>query len=193
MRTRTTFHSGFTLVELLIVISIIAILSSLIITGLGVATEARNKTEAVSTIASFKTSIANYKTDTAKLPAQFLKPDPERNDFPKLWAALMHEPPVGGPSAPYIDDYQREKIAVYDEDLEEYVRAGKDELDDPSIEKFMLDPWGEPYIYRANKGLPKEDYMLRPGSYDLYSKGPNGEDDTIVGTEGDDNDDVTNN
>ena len=60
------------------------------------------------------------------------------------------------------------------------------ELHDPEIEKFILDSWGNPLIYRVNKGRRLEAIMLNRHGFDLYSTGPDGIDQTILGEEGGD-------
>lgn len=182
---------GFTLVELLIVISIIAILASLVITGLSSATQQKNKTEAKSTISSIVTALETFVMDEAKNPAFGKKPDPERNDFPELWTALMQPPPEGGRNYPYLENITKDNIVVQ-VDEGRYERATREEVEDPSIDKYLLDPWGNPYVYRCNKGLEPEPWMINPRGVDIYSFGPNGVDDTIVGTTGEENDDITN-
>ncbi|MEM7230871.1 MAG: prepilin-type N-terminal cleavage/methylation domain-containing protein [Planctomycetota bacterium] len=191
LRPAAPKRDGFTLVELLIVISIIAILSALVITGLGSATEARNQTESIATIKMLKQALGDYQTDHPILPGQGTKPDPEANMFPKLWTALMADPPKGGRNAPYLENVAKDKIVVEDEESEEgYRPASQEEIDDVETEKFLLDPWGKPYVYRCNRGFKKQGWM-RDKKFDLYSLGENGNDDTTdPPTDDDENDDV---
>lgn len=183
---------GFTLVELLIVIAIIAILATLVVKGLGAASRKRDETDVVTTLSTLKQAIEQYQMDEGKLPASSFakKPEYDRNDFPKLWSALMDDPPRGGRNAPYVEA-KKDRIMVRTgsgpDDLEP---ATKEDVADPDVEKYYVDPWGKPYVYRCNRGLPPEDTMLNPKSYDLYSLGPNMKDDTIEGMEGDENDDL---
>jgi prepilin-type N-terminal cleavage/methylation domain-containing protein len=195
--SRTLRRGAFTLVELLIVIAIIAILATLVVAGLGVAQEAQRQTEATALVTSVKTALENYLRDEGTFPGFGLKPDPDRNDFPHLYRALMYEPPIGGSSAPYLDNPPKEKLVVADGEDDKgdpvYRVAEKDEVEDAKVDKYILDPWGKPYVYRCNKGIAKlEDFMVHK-TYDIYSLGKNGEDDTAAGLEGDENDDVINN
>ena len=71
------------------------------------------------------------------------------------------------------------------------------EVDDPDTPKYLLDAWGNPFIYRCNKNLPPEESMLNSRNFDLYSMGPNGIDEVILGSEEDseseeESDDFTN-
>lgn len=187
VRVSAARRSAFTLVELLIVIAIIAILTTLIAAGVNTAMKERARTEAVTTLSNFKQALEQYRMEEGKLPAFGLKSDPERNDFPKLYAALMEKPPVGGRSSPYLE-LRKEKIMVMDDGVP--VPATAEDLKDPKIEKYYLDPWDKPYVYRCNQGLREEPWMVRPRSYDFYSRGPNGKDDTAEEAPEDENDDI---
>ena len=178
-------RSGFTLVELLVVISIIAILSSLVIAGLSIANERANEVQAKTFVVGCKDALEQYFTDTGTFPGFGMEADEDRNDFPVLWRALMHDGRVE-----YLEGIQKDKIVVEDPDSQEgYRPATQDELDDREVEKYVLDPWLNPYVYRCNLGLKPREWMENK-KYDIYSLGPNGEDDTILGEEAENDDDI---
>ena len=108
---------GFTLIEILITISIIAILASLILGGVTIARKKAYTTLAANTVNSLYSNLKRYVQDTGKYPgAEY--PDGE-NAFPALFEALFDERPPkgkGGPSAPYLELREKE-VGVWDEDL----------------------------------------------------------------------------
>lgn len=185
---------GFTLIEVLIVISIIAILASLVISGLGMAQKRADMTLASTEVTMLLDALANYRFDEGAYPGFGLPSDPERNDFPLLFDALMDAPRPrgkGGRSAPYLDRIAWEKIVVENESGGGYRQATRKERYDSSIRRYIADSWGQPYIYRCNVGLPRQDYMIDPDGVDVYSIGPDGVNDTILGHEGEQNDDIS--
>jgi len=113
-----------------------------------------------------------YVEDESDLPAGNLEPDPRRNDFPLLYEALFGGAKAGGKggrNAPYAG-FGAEKIAVALPGSEGYRTATPAEIREPAIKKYLLDPWGSPYVYRAGKTLSQAK---------IYSIGPNEEDDTV--------------
>ena len=169
---------GFTLIEILIVISIIAVLASMILGGVSLARRAANKALAQTQVDSLKGAINQYYSDTGKFPGTEIKDG--INAFPSLYEALCGEKPPegkGGPSAPYVEIKQTD-IAVWDEDVGAYRRATTEELSDRKVEKYVLDPWGMPYQYRENKSRARKPPMKQPSKFDVYSTGPNKEDET---------------
>jgi len=173
---------GFTLVELLIVIAIIAVLAGIVVTGFKYAFQQVEQTEAKQTVSNFRSAAEQVKLEDGIPPALGKKPDPERNDFPILWRKAVDRP------NPFISGLEDSKIVVKDGDG--YRLATREEELDPKVDKYYLDPWGMPYVYRCNENLKPEPWMIYPRGLDVYSWGPNKKDDSILGKEGDENDDV---
>jgi general secretion pathway protein G len=191
----TVHHAGFTLIEILIVISIIALLSSMVLVAI---TKARGDVSAAlakTAVSGISNALENYIQDEADYPGwEVKKIDAETNLFPYLYDALFGEPRPngrGGRNAPYMK-IEEKNVAIWDDDSETYVTATKDDIDAPRVKKYLLDPWGNPYIYRPNKGKKKESWMHNARSADIYSCGPNGEDDTAAENHEDSNDDIGN-
>ncbi len=199
---RTNPEEGFTLIELLIVIAIIGTLAAMITAGItrvrGKAAEAQAK-NAIQTIDG---GIRTFNSDMGFFPAfdQKVEEDEieEFNAFPQLFENLCGERPPegrGGKNTPYAE-LDLSDVVVEDEDntVTGYREADADELYDPDIEKFYLDPWGVPYFYRENSTKTRQSWMINPKSYDLWSAGPNNTNEAcygLVAKEDKEYDDVT--
>lgn len=183
---------GFTLVELLIVIAIIGILATLALKAISAVRESTDAAITTTEISSLKNAVEAYNQDEGEYPGQRKKTSGDENQFPTLFNALFGERKPKGPggrNAPYME-LKQDKVVVYDEDIDDYRVAKSREIYDPKIEKYMLDAWGNPLVYRVNKGKPYEDYMRNRYGVDIYSTGPDGMDQTAEGE--DENDDIGN-
>ncbi len=184
MRSLST-RRGFTLVEILIVIAIIATLAAMILGGVAIVRKNTYRAIASSDVNNLMTQVKRYYQDTGKYPGtEYADGD---NAFPALFEALFDERPPrgkGGPSAPYMEYRQKDVFVEGDDGT--FRQADRDELFDPKVKKYMIDPYGEPYVYRENKSRARTPYMKSPQSVDIYSVGPDGIDQTIEGEEGDD-------
>jgi len=185
-------RAGFTLIEILTVISIIALLSSMILVAIQKARVGANDAVASTEIGTLVQALEQYVQDESEYPGASKKISAETNHFPDLFNALFGERKPNGPggrNAPYMT-MKEEKLVVYNDETEAYERATKEQIDNFRIPKYVADPWGNPYVYRANKGRKKEDFMRNPYGADIYSLGPNGIDDTAEGN--DESDDIGN-
>lgn len=183
---------GFTLIEILIVISIIALLSSLILVAVNKARKSANEAIVKTEVSSLAQALEQYLQEESEYPGVSKKIAADVNQFPDLYNALFGERRPNGPggrSAPYMK-IEEKKVVVWDNDTDMYVPCTREQLRNPKVPKYLVDPWGNPYIYRANKGRKREDYMHNVQAADVYSVGPNGKDDTAEGSE--DNDDIGN-
>lgn len=182
-------QAGFTLVEILIVISIIAVLAGMVLVGVQHARQGANTAMAKTTISSMATALDRYVQDEGEYPGMELEADGDRNDFSLLYTALFGTPRPkggGGRNAPY-STVPEDNIWIYDDAIGQYRAAERRERLDDDIEKFLMDPWGEPYVYRANKGKDRAEYeFMHNPDFDLYSVGPDGIDQTQEGEDGDD-------
>jgi prepilin-type N-terminal cleavage/methylation domain-containing protein len=191
---------GFTLIEVLIVITIIGILATI---GLGTAQRARCSARvalAETEVSGFRMAISRYSVDQGRLPGVEIRSiEVDDNQFPLLINALVGDrPPDGsaGIGSPYVtldrdrivvrvDERERSRDRDADdgdsEASEPYRRARSSEIGDARVEKHYLDPFGRPYVFRCNKGKKSRAWMRNRKGYDLYSLGPNGEDETILG------------
>lgn len=180
---------GFTLIELLIVISIIAVLAMLTTAMVGVAKKKAREAAVKSDINAFAVALSSFRSDEGYLPGQGKKWDESDeyfNAFPDLFEAILGQPRSkggkGGRGAPYWEEYKVENIAVLvdeDDPTAGHREADREEATDPSVRKFYLDGFGRAYIYRENKSKKAQKWMWKPGSYDLWSVGANGKNESM--------------
>lgn len=183
LRVKKTRHaaSGFTLIEILIVISIIALLASMILVAIQKARQGASEAICKQEVSSMSQALEQFVQDEAEYPGMTEKADPERNDFPLFFDAIFGDRRPAGPggrSAPYTR-YEEAKVVVFDPDTELYRVATREEIHDRKTKKFLMDPWGNPYWYRCNKGKEFADHVHNQYGADIYSWGLNEKDDTV--------------
>ena len=185
---------GFTLVELLIVITIIGILASLSLYAVGVIKKKTRVAAASTGISQLKSAIESYRTDEKLLPGiEQERINEDTNQFPLLFNAIYGERRPRGPggrSSPYVE-LKTDRIVVVNEDYDDefddegdqWREARQSEILNAKIDKYYLDPFRQPYIYRCNKNRKRKSWMRNVRTFDLYSVGPDAEDQTILGEE----------
>ncbi len=153
-------RSGFTLVELLIVMAIIGILAGLVMVAINVANKKAMIAVAKTTIDNLRTVLYSYQEEVG-----FYPPGGAENDEGNISMVLAlfdlsaADGGMGGPSSPYYD--------FKESDLKQSAAV-------PS-QKVFIDPWGTPWRYsraRDEIGNLKPETHKRH-SYDLWSCGPN--------------------
>ncbi len=185
---------GFTLIELLIVIAIIGVLAGLALKAISSVQESASQATTTSQVAAIANALESYLSDEGALPGASRKNiDEDDNLFPELFNALLDEKKPkgkGGRSAPYLD-VKEDDVHVWDDDIGEYRKAKRSERFDNEVDKFIVDSWGQPLVYRPNKGKRRQPWMHNPSGADIYSVGSDGEDQTKEGSD-DSNDDIGN-
>lgn len=225
-------RSGFTLLELLIVIAIIAVLSSILLPIIVVARRSAMRGVCTTQIGAIKAALVQYSSDTGSYPRRPGTPSGDalfKNDIAYLYAALLNNrirQVGGGPNANYLDRDGKmiALAAATDIDNNGYMSSNpsdtfgavwlnplmseeRDSLNDTSYqvqhlpgsssELVLVDPWGNPYVYRewaslarnVKDGLSvKRTSLIRtggsletnvdrphdPNGFDIISCGPNG-------------------
>lgn len=136
-----------------------------------------------------RAAVEQYRQDEGEYPGETEETSRTDNQFPVLFNALFGRKKPngsGGRNSPYTDRYRKD-VVVYDKASAAYRRARIHEKYDSRVDKFIVDGWGNPLLYRSNKGRPPGDYMRNPESIDIYSTGPDGIDQTAEGhTDSDD-------
>jgi len=187
LRPRCARASGFTLIEILIVIAIISLLSSFVLVGIHLVQKRALEALAESQLTSLRSALESYYGDEGAYPGAGAGLDSDENGFPVLFAALFGERRPHGPGgrgAPYSTSVSEKDVAVWDADAGAFRKAMLSELNDDRVEKFVLDPWAQPYVYRVpGTARGTGPWRFRQGPI-LYSTGPNGVDETVEDLEG---------
>ncbi len=167
-------RTAFTLMELLIVVSIIMILMGMLFVGLRIGKEQANKAKTTSAIATLQAELANYKQVNGKYPEDNV-----------VYATVFT-------GKKYDEISKSEWESVNRQVMVDLKTAGA------SLPDVLKDGWGEPLHYRPAKFLPYTAGAPRvidgddpPGrdSYQIWSTGTDKKDDG--GAKLPANDDVT--
>jgi prepilin-type N-terminal cleavage/methylation domain-containing protein len=176
---RRTGSAGFTLVELLVVIAIIGILATLSFRGLACVQERARIARAGAAVAVLEAGLTRYEAEHGALPGADAPADAD------VMPQVLRE--LGDGYARIEDDL------LYVRDGNALRTATDDELCDRACDKLLIDPWHDACIARGNLSrTAKTPRMRRPDFMDVYSKGPNGRDDTLLLVRGAGDDDVGN-
>lgn len=159
--------AGFTLIEVMTVIAIIAVLAGMSVMGFSYAKDKQRQTQAKLQIALLSKAIDEYKADMGVFPGPESIGVPAADSSEELYRALFYEgydytkgnnPPAAGAA-----------MKIYLPDLDP--RANNKQgwvrpvtSDEPPQTSPILDPWGTPYQFRHGGGAENQDF-------DVYSFG----------------------
>jgi prepilin-type N-terminal cleavage/methylation domain-containing protein len=203
MKKRNSRPSGFTLLELLTVIAIIAILAGMIFTGIKNALLKAEIAKAQQGVSSVATALRHYYTEYGKWPIVDPSAQPPPNtayeDFivDKAMVALLTGDNVGDPSSvnfpaspkAHIDDlsgsYPQSSTATIQGNPRKipFLEFKKTDIDPDPAKGYFLDPWGRPYHFRLDVTYQNQvDYPFAaagktlPGvGFLVWSVGPDGQ------------------
>ena len=159
-------RTAFTLMELLIVVSIILLLMGMLFVGLRIAGEQAKKVKTQSALASIQADLVNYKQMNGKFPDKF----PETgatNDWDAIFLGKK------------FDEIAKPQWETINRNLMSLLKSSGAPVSD-----LQKDGWGKPLHYRPAKFYPYVaaataiDSDDPPGrdSYQLWSTGPDGAD-----------------
>jgi prepilin-type N-terminal cleavage/methylation domain-containing protein len=184
--------AGFTLIELLIVMLIISVLATFTVKGINTVRQKANVAKTKSIIDNINNGLVQYETEYGELPGSGLDItdpyDPRLNVISDVYRELKGR---------YLD-VKHDDLGIEDPDPKKPPIPLKNtdiDVNDPDNDLLILDAWGNSLIAHENKSRQvKEDWMYREDFMDVYSKGPNGEDDSLKKAlgEGGTSDDITN-
>lgn len=166
--------NGFTLVELMVVIAIMAILATIGVTSFAFVQERQNKEKARVQIALLSNAIEEYKRDMGEYPGTD-DTAVDGNVSKELYMALFYEGYEFSedPNRPDPGNLKATKIYLPELDPRTskvgWVEPTKDP--NPGDDLEILDPWGATYRYRKGTNAENPDF-------DLWSMGKDGESDT---------------
>ncbi|KAB2641168.1 MAG: prepilin-type N-terminal cleavage/methylation domain-containing protein [Verrucomicrobia bacterium] len=154
--------SGFTLVEMLVTITIIVILAGLVVAGMDYAKESTKRNTAKVQIGLLAQACDDFKLDFGFYPGRAENsPSDGKNMSNELFSDLYWDSNRDG-SGPLNDTVQK----IYISDLDpEHNRQGW--IDGRGQAARILDPWRNEYRYRKGSGAQSPDF-------DLWSPGKDG-------------------
>lgn len=175
-------YSGFTLIELMAVITIIVILAGLVVGGLGFVNDRQAKEKAKVQIALLSKAIEEYKLDNGVYPPSGNSADGSAQSATCLYIPLFYEgfdygrqvtPPANWTKRFGTTDVPK-SIKIYLPDLDPV--SSKQGWITTSItvptSLPVTDPWGQPYRYRsAVGGSGTANALTINPDFDLWSSG----------------------
>jgi len=165
---------AFSLIEMLAVISIIVILASIVIGGMGFVTEKQAKAKAQIQMALLSKALEEYKLDLGVYPPTINSPKGEGNSK-ILFKALYWDSNNDGLGAPEGDAPGDANQKIYLQELDPAMNKQGWTSGKPSVTTKIIDPWGNEYRYRSAvdaAGKPNSN-TLNP-DFDLWSMGKDG-------------------
>jgi general secretion pathway protein G len=148
-RSTRTARRGFTLMEMLIVLSIIALLMGMVIFQVTTMSAGSEETKARADLLAFKEMLASYQLDNGTLPTtdQGLKAlweKPTVEPIPPRWHALLEEETLD----PWGRPYQYRYPGKHNPDSYDVFSMGRDGLPDTDDD---IGNWPEPKAAGANQ------------------------------------------
>lgn len=148
---------AFTIIELMVVISIILILAGLIVsTGTRLKIEAK-KTKAKSMISSLEIAISMYRADTGAYPPESDAAVTPNTPSAVLYDYLRNEDKYGSEGTAPIEGWRGPYMEFDTKDI---------------VGGEIVDPWGRAYKYDSLTTPPAPPHNTN--SFDLWSTGPDG-------------------
>lgn len=157
---------GFTLVEMLAVITIIVILAAVTVGGMGYARDKQARSQARVQIDLLSNALEEYKNVNGSYPTGG---NASKGDSNLLYRALYWDTDDNGSGAD-ADDQQRIYLAELnpDNNKQGWIEGNKSNAK-------IVDPWGNEYLFRSGKTASGQtNPSARNPDFDLWSAGPDG-------------------
>jgi len=192
--------AGFTLIELMAVITIIVILAGLVVGSLGYVSEKQASSKAKVQIALISKALEEYKLDngtyppTGDLTVNGALSSGTRYNSNILFKALYYDSNADNKVVP-ADTDQKIYLADFDPVSNKQGWSSSTTL---SAEIKILDPWGNEYMYRTAKGIPPATGAVPTNAatqnpdFDLWSAGKDGKSNQASTTDKVNRDDIKN-
>ncbi len=154
-------RAGFTLMEMLVVISIIVVLAGLTIGGLGFVKDKQAREQAKVQINLLQMALQEYHSDNGFFP-EGANPSGE-NATEEIYKALY---PQDRDEEVYLTQLNPEN------DTFGWLKGQTGETGETGLK--IYDPWGNEYRYRANDPSAGSSSIAANPDFDLWSAGPDG-------------------
>jgi prepilin-type N-terminal cleavage/methylation domain-containing protein len=167
-------RAGFSLIEMLAVISIIVILASLVVGGMGFVSEKQAKSKALVQMALISKALEEYKLDFGTYP---VTDNPLKGEGTSkiLFKALYWDSNNDGKGAVVGNTTGDENQKIYLAELDPADNRQGWTSGTPSITTRILDPWGNEYRYRtAVNAAGTSNSNTQNPDFDLWSVGKDG-------------------
>ncbi len=174
-RPLSTRRNGFTLIEILVVLSIIVILAAISITGFNMVQEKQNRKTTEVRIKLLETKLEEYKLDNGTYPNSNIAGVGQTNGDEKSSQAIAVALSGRNLQGAYPDGNDVYKPKIYWSKL----KPDNDQLvgDKKTVKMAVLDAYGQPLRYRVTEedgDGNKTSESVNP-DFDLWSIGPDGE------------------
>lgn len=158
---------GFTLTEILVVVAMIAVLSTLVVGSFGWIEAKKREETAKVMVQELSYALEQYKTNTGQIPANGADLKTSSN---QLYTALFSDPQNAGKSDAGFNVY----LPKLDPALSLGAEGGAKVVEKRDGIYVILDPWGQPYRYCRgfNEGGPN---TAKNPDFDIWSVGKDGQ------------------
>jgi len=192
MYLRTKPNSGFTLVELIVAIGIMAVLAGMLMGGISVARRAVKKSQAATMLSSLELACKVFENEWGFFPHENntnlgvtiptssseysgLTYKSGEENRPLANAAMMLQLLTQKKNGPYFEPNENDLVLqLVVDDATTWNSQFKDSSSGNDYAPVIIDPWGMPYMYDRNRPEGTHDlgnHNIK--SLDLYSYGPN--------------------